>query len=219
MKAKNLIGKKFGRLTVVARGKNTSGGKTTWVCDCDCGKRKEKAVIAYDLESGKVQSCGCLHLENNKGRNITHNQTGTRLYRIWVSMHQRCRNPKNIAYKNYGGKGISVCDEWIEFVAFSDWALSHGYADNLTLDRIDCEDGYSPNNCRWATMKVQQNNRRNNHKISIGGVCKTIAEWSDLSGIPRATLEWRIKNNWAEHELFLPVNLRNKHIRKEMNLC
>lgn len=219
MRPKNLEGKRFGKLTVIARGENTKSGKSQWICVCDCGNRKSKPVTAYDLESGKVQSCGCLYKESNKGRNTTHGKTYTRLYRIWCSMRQRCSNPTNQAFGKYGGKGVAICEEWGGFQVFCEWALANGYADNLTIDRKDNSKGYSPENCRWATMKEQQNNRTNNRRITINGEVRTISEWSEITGIPKATLQWRIKNQWAENELLMPVNLNNAQIRKERNLC
>lgn len=219
MKAKDLIGQRFGKLTVVARGENTKGGKTTWVCACDCGKQKEKPVTSYDLTSGKVRSCGCLYYESNKGINATHHGTGTRLYRIWNGMRQRCNYQKGIAYDRYGGKGISVCKEWDDFEIFRTWSMANGYAENLTIDRIDNSKGYSPENCRWATMKEQIDNRSNTVRITIGGVEKTLSEWSEISGIPAATLWWRVKNHWAEDELLMPVSLSNAKYRKERKVC
>lgn len=215
----NLTGQRFGRLTVIARGENTKSGKATWVCVCDCGKKKEKPVTAYDLTTGKVRSCGCLYLTSNKGRRKTHGKTGTRLYQIWFSMRQRCHYPASLSYRRYGGRGIEVCDEWNNFQTFYDWAMANGYRDDLTLDRIDSNGNYAPSNCRWATMKEQQNNRSNNIRVSIGGVERTLSEWSDVSGIPRSTLTWRVKHNWAENELFMPVNLNNARIRKERRVC
>lgn len=219
MKANNLIGRKFGKLTVVARSENTKSGKSQWICDCDCGNRKNKPVSSYDLTSGKVQSCGCMYLESNKDRAKTHGKTGTRLYRIWSAMRQRCNDPKHETFERYGGKGITVCKDWEDFQAFHDWAISNGYAENLTIDRKDNSKGYSPENCRWSTMKQQQNNRSNNIRLTINGTEKTITEWSEVSGIPRATLTWRVKNHWAEDELLMPVNLNNKNLRKERKVC
>ena len=219
MRAKDLTGQKFGKLTVVARAENTKHGQSRWMCDCDCGKRKKNPVKSYDLISGKVQSCGCRYVESNKGKNATHGKTGTRLYRIWSSMKQRCNYPHSIAYGIYGGAGISVCEEWNNFQAFYDWAMASGYSDNLTIDRIENDKGYSPENCRWATMTEQQNNRTNNIRVSIAGEEKTISEWSAVAGIPSATLAWRVKNHWAEDELLLPVNLNNARIRKERKVC
>lgn len=214
MNAKELIGQKFGRLTVVARGENAPNGKARWICDCDCGKRKEKSVTTYDLVSGKVKSCGCLYKESNEGRNITHGRSRSRLYRIWLGMKRRCK-----VHENYCGKGVSVCEEWNEFKPFYDWSLANGYIGHLTIDRKDNNKGYSPDNCRWATMKEQQNNRTNNIRITVNGEEKTISEWSEITGIRKATLEWRVKHQWAENELFMPVNLNNARIRKGKTSC
>ena len=198
MSVKDLIGQKFGRLTVVARGENTSYGKATWVCACECGRQKEKTVTSYDLTSGKVRSCGCLYYESNKGRNMTHGKSKTRLYHIWSGMRQRCSQPSSVGFRHYGGKGIAVCPEWCDFQTFYDWAMSHGYAPTLSIDRIDNNLGYCPENCRWVDMKIQQNNRTNNVRISINGDIKTLSEWSDLSGIPVKVLSLRHRNNWSD---------------------
>ena len=217
---KDLTGQRYGRLTVIARGQNTKSGKATWVCTCDCGKRKEKSVTAYDLVSGKVRSCGCLYKESRTGRKPTHGKTNTRLHNIWLSMRQRCFYTASAGYRNYGGKGVTICDEWLsDFQTFYEWAMSNGYQDDLTIDRIDSNGNYCPENCRWATMKEQQNNRSNNIRFSVGGVEKTLTEWSEASGIPRETLSWRVKNHWAEDELFMPVNLNNARIRKGVRAC
>ena len=123
-----------------------------------------------------------------------HGQYGTRLYRTWANMKQRCLNPSRPDYKHYGARGIKVCDEWMEFKNFADWAMQHGYSDNLTLDRIDVNQGYNPSNCRWVNLKVQENNRSNNILIAFNGVVHTRQEWSEITGIKYTTIRNRLDN-------------------------
>lgn len=209
MKPSDLVGKKYGKLTVISRAENTSSGKTRWICKCDCGKVKSKPVAGYDLKNGKVRSCGCLYKESNRDhRNTTHGMTGTRLWRIWAGMKRRCKVDPNYQH-------VSVCDEWHDFDHFKDWAYSHGYNDHLTLDRIDNSGNYEPSNCRWATYKEQENNRSNNRRVIVNGVEKTLAQWADETGIAAATLGFRLKSGWPTEDLFIPVNLANKTIRKQ----
>lgn len=154
----NLVGRRFGRLTVVSRAAN-KGASVCWNCLCDCGKKK--VIRSNDLKSGKSLSCGCLGASHRIAASSVHKGTGTRLYRIWKNMKTRTTNPKAQYYYLYGGRGIKVCDEWINnFQAFQCWALSHGYRDDLTIDRIDNDGNYEPGNCRWATAKQQQENKR-----------------------------------------------------------
>lgn len=212
-KAANLIGQKFGMLTVIRRGKNNSGGHTMWICVCDCGNQKEKAVSTYDLKAGKVISCGCYYKLSNKGRNKSHGDSHTRLWSIWQGMIRRCRSDSK-SKLNYYVRGISVCDEWKSYEKFKEWAISNGYSDNLTIDRIDNNKGYSPTNCRWATYKEQENNRRNNVIITVGGITRTVSEWSDITGIKPATLSWRAKHNWDEKDIFIHPDYSNKAKRR-----
>lgn len=183
MKAKkpyqDLTGKRFGRLTVLSLIESESGAKipTKWLCRCDCGNELE--VRACNLKSGNSSSCGCLQRENAAIKKYKHGQTGTKLFVAWVHIKQRCFNSKDKAFKYYGGRGITVCDEWKnDFQAFHDWAMSNGYADNLTIDRIDVNGNYEPSNCRWITIQEQQRNKRDNTKVVFNGYCKTVGEWA-----------------------------------------
>lgn len=142
----------------------------------------------------------------NNQNHLKHGMGKTRLYRIWKSMRQRCNNPKCINYHNYGGKGVTVCNEWDDFMQFKNWAMKTGYKDNLTIDRIKSSGNYCPDNCRWVTYKVQNNNRDNNKMIEYNGEMHTISEWSDIVGIKMQTLWMRLKNGWnIEKALTTPL--------------
>ena len=162
----NLVGERYGRLTVVELD-GVRNRKSYWKCICDCGL----TVIATgnNLRSGNTQSCGCLHREKvaKMGRqNKTHGEghgNGTRLYHIWCGMRQRCNNPNHHAWNLYGGKGVKLCDEWNDYPTFKAWALANGYADNLSIDRIDPSKGYCPENCRWLTPSENTARANKNH--------------------------------------------------------
>lgn len=179
----DLTGRRFGRLTVVGRAENyvSPRGKqaTRWICQCDCGKKT--TVVGGDLRDGSVKSCGCFFRECASKFNTTHGQSKTRLFKIWTGMKNRCYNPKNYSYAMYGGRGVTVCEEWLnDFQVFYNWAMSNGYTEKLSIDRIDVNGNYEPSNCRWVTQKVQVINRRGIKKYSLNGEEKTISEWCEI---------------------------------------
>ena len=136
-------------------------------------------------------------------RFATHNKSNERVYRIWKSMKKRCENPNYKWYANYGGRGIRVCDEWQKFEPFYEWATSNGYAENLTIDRIDVNGNYEPNNCRWVDMTTQSNNKRTNRNITFNNETHTMKEWSEILGIKYSTLESRLnKHKWSVEKAF-----------------
>ena len=155
----DLTGQRFGRLTVVERTGTSKNGNALWACRCDCGN--VAVVRGASLKNGITRSCGCLIAESTKDRNTTHGLRKTRLYHVWANMKDRCLNPNTPSYSYYGGRGITICDEWRDdFQAFYDWAMANGHRDDLSIDRIDNDKGYNPDNCRWATHSEQMHNRR-----------------------------------------------------------
>lgn len=202
-KLKDLTGQKFGRLTVIERAENAKDGRAHWRCHCDCGN--EVTVSSYHLTSGHTQSCGCLFLEGN---NTHHKMAYTPVYSIWQNMLQRCNNPNRAGYKNYGGRGISVFPEWQEnFQAFYNYVskLEHFGEEGYTIDRIDNNANYEPDNLRWADRKTQNRNRRNTILVEYDGKAIPLTEAVESSGIDYATLSSRLRNGDTDKRLFRPV--------------
>lgn len=184
MKTKNEIGNRYGLLTVIGLGE-IKYRRYFWTCMCDCG-----SIVVVDgnhLRMGHTKSCGC-------HKSIRHGSAYTEEYAVWMDMRNRCSQKSNRQYKDYGGRGISICERWERFENFiSDMGKRpNGY----TLDRIDNNAGYSPENCRWATRKQQQRNRRNNRIITHNGVSHCLVEWSEITGIPYQTLITRLDRGW-----------------------
>lgn len=179
-------GTRVGRLTVIEMVTGGNANTRKYRCVCDCGG--EKITSEDNLKRGHTRSCGCLRKENCGGVSkygTKHSESKTRLYKIWSQMYQRCYVDDEKTYKYYGGRGITICDEWLySFTNFKQWAINNGYVDDLTLDRIDVNGSYSPNNCRWATKKEQSNNRRNNRYVLYDGNEITISEYADIVNLP-----------------------------------
>jgi hypothetical protein len=144
--------------TVVAKVGNTPKGAALWKCRCSCGR--SGVVVGQDLRKGKSTCCGCVGTARIANHNKTHGLSRTRIHRIWKLMRRRCNSPSATGFENYGGRGITICPEWDDFTVFHDWAMSNGYSDALSIERIDVNSGYSPQNCTWATAQTQSENRR-----------------------------------------------------------
>lgn len=206
----DLTGHRYGRLTVLKRDGHIHG-KTAWICRCDCGKIVRKDANA--MRQGYSLSCGCMRRELAAIRHTKHNHCRTRLYDTYNNMKARCYRKSNHKYPIYGGRGIKICDEWLkDFGEFYDWAISHGYREDLTIDRIDNDGDYEPGNCRWVTNKVQSMNRRSNRYLEFDGQRKTIEEWSEITGLRYGVISSRVnKLKWsAEKALTTPLLRRHK---------
>lgn len=198
------INDRFGSLVVAGfcKRKNKKDNHLLYVCRCDCGK--EIIVRGSCLRSGQ-KSCGCINKLNFVKRNTKHKMFGSRIYCIWNGILSRTKYKSLKDKKNYWGRGISVCKEWEDFSRFYEWSLKNGYSDNLTIDRIDVNGDYCPENCRWATRKEQSNNTTKNVRICFFGKEKTISEWSDYLNISYNTLWKRIKKCNSKKDLSIPV--------------
>jgi hypothetical protein len=203
----DLTGQRFGRWKVIEKTGNTRGGAALWQCVCDCGGTG--IVTGVDLRSGKSTSCVCAKARTGRANLTTHGGTGTRLHRIWKAMNTRCTNERSAGFKNYGARGISVCNEWHSFVAFRDWALQNGYSDSLYIERKDVNGSYCPDNCTWATRLQQNVNRRFVLTNAAGEAWSQIAK---RNGIPVTLMHGRHHDGWPiEMAATLPKGLRLRH--------
>ena len=213
----DLTGQTFNNLTVIGRGetKVTPGGqkKLTWLCRCKCGRLTQ--VGTWHLRNGGIKSCFyCGNAKSHESR-IKHGKYGTRIYRIWIGMHSRCRD---VCDKDYGGRGISVCEDWSEFENFYRWAISNGYSENLTIDRIDNDGNYEPSNCRWTTLEQQANNRRTNKYIVVNGRKYSFAEAAREFGVSETQVRYRYLQGLSGDEIVSkerkPTMINGGHLYK-----
>jgi hypothetical protein len=200
MRFVDLTGNRYGKLIVVKREGTTKHGNTVWECICDCGKIVTRN--GNGLTNGRTVSCGC-----NKAEKLTkHNMSHTRIYQIWTDMKSRCNNPKHKEYNRYGGRGIKVCSDWMNFENFYN-DMNIGYSDELTIERSNVNGDYEKVNCRWATLLEQGNNRRNTFFVTVNGVKKSIEEWSRETGTNSNTIRNRLEYGWdAEKAVGLQIN-------------
>lgn len=208
---KDYAGVRFDRLTAVELvSRENKYNDHQWRFVCDCGKTVVLRIKS--VRSGHTGSCGCKAVEVLSARNTTHGLSGAQRneYRSWKDMRSRCNNPRDSDYKDYGGRGIAVCEKWSSFRQFfADMGVK---PDRTTLDRMDVNGNYEPGNCRWATAKEQANNKRTNVYISISGVEKTLQEWSDFYGVRRETARWRMKQGWTIESVFKQADYRSEHV-------
>lgn len=192
----NIIGKKFGRLTVLKEVK-TKYKDRYFLCKCECGN--EKIIRGSHLTTNATISCGCYRDEKITKLNTTHHLSKSRIYSIYKDIIKRCTNQSHSTYKNYGGRGIIICEEWKnDFLCFYNWAINNGYKEDLTIDRINVNGNYEPDNCRWITKKQQSNNKRNSHYLTFKGQTSTIAEWGEKLNIRASKIRKRINQyHWT----------------------
>lgn len=213
----DLTGQKFGRLTVIEQtDKRDSCGSVYWMCKCECGNTTK--VITKYLKNGHTKSCGCLHIQKAKEqakrmtiKNKKHNKSNTRLYHIYRGMISRCYSKTHRFYKNYGERGIEICDEWLnDFMNFYNWAMNNGYDDTLTIDRIDNNRNYEPSNCRWLTVKEQSNNRRTNTLYEYQGEMKPLKFICEKLNVKYGTIRKRIVSGMSLEEALEIEQQRNR---------
>ena len=207
---KNIIGQRFGRLVVLSRVENSAGGQARWICECDCGSLT--VARGVKLRNGHTSSCGCLQRERAKEAATTHNMSKTcPEYKVWNGIKRRCFNKAEKCYPRYGGRGITMVDRWLSFENFlSD--MGPRPSPNHSIDRIDNEGNYGPDNCKWADAKEQANNRRSSHFITYDGLTLTVTQWENKLGFPNHTVHSRLRLGWPiEKILTTPVR---KLVRK-----
>lgn len=192
------VGNRYGNLVIIDVIKHEYHPYA--LCVCDCGV--EKKVRMDHLQSGGTKSCGCQKYKNKKNIHIKHNSSKTRLYKIWIGVKQRCFNKNNAEYKNYGGRGITVCKEWLDFSVFKEWAISNGYADNLTIERVDVNGDYCEQNCKWIPLSEQLKNTSRSVFITFNGETLCANDWCKRFGLPNNSVIRRYRKGLPLEEVF-----------------
>lgn len=214
-KINDLTGLRFGLLTVIDLDTSANKGHRKWNCICDCGNHS--SVFATNLNRGATTSCGCLSSRHGatklKEINTKHGMSNSKLYHVYYGVLYRCTKENSKAFKHYGGRGISICDEWKNsFESFNQWAITNGYEEGLTIERIDNNGNYEPTNCKWIPQSEQVNNRRTNIYATINGETKTLKEWSRISGISYTTLRSRkMRYKWDDADLLSKPTPYHRH--------
>lgn len=206
---KDLTGQKFNRLLVLYKTSKSKSGHYYWLCKCDCGKEKE--ILGTHLIQGNIKSCGCYNSElASKRAKMKQKIPNKRLSHIWQSMKQRCYDENSISYKNYGKRGITICNEWLNNPTnFYDWAMANGYRENLTIDRIDVNGNYEPNNCRWVIWKKQCENKRNNVIIEYNGEKECVSYFIKKYNLNEFAIYDRLRRGWSiKDAIEIPVKER-----------
>ncbi len=202
MPKSDLLGQTFGRLCVVSEYGRNRNRNVLWECRCSCGNKTY--VTTHDLNCGHTRSCGCLKTEETIKRNTREGQAKRSndlyLYKVWAAMKQRCLNPNNKRYHDYGGRGITISESWMEYDEFYAWAIEHGYKRGLDIDRIDNNKGYSPDNCRFVTRKQNCRNKRDNRFITLMGQTRVLQEWCDIFGLDSKVVSHRISRGTSHEE-------------------
>lgn len=196
-KKRDLTGMRAGKLVAVAISKSDDYGRAVWLCNCDCGNTTERrsSILVDAIKHGKASHCGCSPVLKTHG--LT--KGNKNLYWVWAAMIQRCTNENSKDFKDYGAKGISICDDWrSDFASFHEWSMSNGYQQGLTIDRTNNEKGYNPENCAWVTIKKQMRNQRKTVMIEWGGEMKPLTELAEIAGISEKTMRGRVINlGWS----------------------
>lgn len=203
----DLTGQRFERLIVLKK-LGTKNNNIQWLCQCDCGKQKE--IAGTHLRSGMTRSCGCLLSETSAMKTRTHGKTGTKVYTAWKNMRRRCLSQSGKDWKDYGGRGIQICERWNSFENF--YADMGDPTDGTSLDRIDFDGNYEPSNCRWATLVTQARNKRSNLLITYKGDTKALRDWSNQLGIHYGTLVTRMTSRkWSVEKAFeTPIRITKR---------
>lgn len=213
MRYVDLTGERFGKLVALERHYDKNKKISFWKCKCDCGNTT--IVRANSLKHGRVKSCGCLRTESNLANKSKHGLSKTHLYAVWNSMKERCYNKNNHNYLRYGGRGITVCEEWKNsFKEFSEWAFLNGYQEELSIDRIDNNGNYCPNNCRWVDKKTQNNNRNVSFMITYNGKTQNLSSWCEELNLPYFRTWQRIVQYGYSFEQAISLP-KNKQRQKE----